>query len=85
MESPGTKAYTPSELRRMFASVTELRITPVVTAYDRRVAGPVVDVLGRRLGWFIVVEGMGVGAARLGEETEVEMVNSSVKRAVIPQ
>jgi hypothetical protein len=55
MESPGTKAYTKRELRRLFAATDDLRLDKVVTPYDRRVAGGLAAVSGRRLGLFLVV------------------------------
>ena len=39
MESHGTKAYTVAELRTMFKGLEDMTIEPVITAYDRRVAG----------------------------------------------
>jgi SAM-dependent methyltransferase len=57
MESPGMKAYTEREVRDLFTGLEELRIERVGTPYDRRVAGPLVRLTGRRLGWFMVVRG----------------------------
>jgi ubiquinone/menaquinone biosynthesis C-methylase UbiE len=57
MESQGTKAYTLAELRGMFAVLEDLEVDPVVTAYDRRVAGPVTRLFAPRFGWFLVVRG----------------------------
>ena len=57
MESPGMKAYTEPEVRALFAGLEQLRIDRVGTPYDRRVAGPLVPLTGRRLGWFMVVRG----------------------------
>jgi SAM-dependent methyltransferase len=56
MESPGMKAYTESEVRALFTGVEDLRIERVGTPYDRRVAGPLVPLTGRMLGWFMVVQ-----------------------------
>jgi len=55
MESPGTKAYTQRELDGLFADFSEVRFTRFVTPYDRRVAGPVAQLTGPRLGWFVGV------------------------------
>jgi ubiquinone/menaquinone biosynthesis C-methylase UbiE len=55
MESPGTKAYTQAELDAMFAGFSSVRYRRFVTPYDRRVAGPVANLLGPRLGWFVGV------------------------------
>jgi ubiquinone/menaquinone biosynthesis C-methylase UbiE len=57
MESEGTKAYTPQELRRMFSSLEDLRIDKVATAYDRQIAGPLARLTGNRLGWQFVIRG----------------------------
>jgi SAM-dependent methyltransferase len=59
MESEGTKAFTPAELKGLFAGLEDLRIDRVLTPYDRRVAGPLTRLTGRRLGWFLVVRGRG--------------------------
>jgi SAM-dependent methyltransferase len=53
IESPGTKAYTPRELRRLFDCFSDVELHPFVTAYDRQTGGPVADLLGPRFGWFI--------------------------------
>jgi ubiquinone/menaquinone biosynthesis C-methylase UbiE len=53
MESPGTKAYTKSELSDLFSGFRDVRYTPYVTPYDRRVAGPLARLAGRRFGWFV--------------------------------
>ena len=57
MESDGTKAYTRSELARMFAGVEKLRIHKVATVYDRQLAGPLARLTGDRLGWQYVIRG----------------------------
>jgi SAM-dependent methyltransferase len=57
MESPGMKAYTEPEVRDLFTGLEQLRIERVGTPYDRRVAGPLARLTGRRLGWFMVVRG----------------------------
>jgi SAM-dependent methyltransferase len=53
MESPGTKAYTQRELEELFREFTDVRLTRFTTPYDRRVGGPLVKLLGPRLGWFV--------------------------------
>ena len=62
MESAGTKAYTRSELERMFAGAPNLRVEHVGTPYDRRVAGPLARVTGPRMGWFMVIRADGRAA-----------------------
>ncbi len=52
LESPGTKAYTDAELRRLFDGFDSVRIERFVTPYDRRIVGPVATLTGPRLGWF---------------------------------
>jgi ubiquinone/menaquinone biosynthesis C-methylase UbiE len=55
MESPGTKAYTQSELEYLLRPFQDVRFTRFVTPYDRRVAPGVADLFGPRLGWFLGV------------------------------
>lgn len=63
MESAGTQAFIFPELRSMCPGLENLRLRRVATPYDREVAGPLVRLLGDRLGWFVVVAGQ---APRLG-------------------
>jgi SAM-dependent methyltransferase len=58
MESDGTRAYTRREAGALFAGLRRARVTQLTTPYDRRVGGPLVSLLGPRLGWFLVVEGI---------------------------
>jgi hypothetical protein len=63
IESIGTKAYTGAEARRLFADLTDLRVTPVVTRYDMRIGRTrylprwLQRLVPAALGWFLVVEG----------------------------
>jgi SAM-dependent methyltransferase len=57
MESEGTKGFTRRELEELFDGLDDLVIQHVGTAYDRRIAGPLVRVTGRLLGWFVVIRG----------------------------
>ncbi len=63
MESPGTKAFTIQETLTLFKQFKRVKITPVVTPYDLRLARRfylprcVSNFIPNRLGWFIVVEG----------------------------
>ena len=57
MESPGTQAFTASEVRSMLPQLTNLSITPKLTSWDRRCAPLVSELLGDRLGWFLLIEG----------------------------
>ena len=52
LESPGTKAYTEAEIRRLFAAFSSVEIERRITPYDRRVVGPMAAIGGARLGWF---------------------------------
>jgi ubiquinone/menaquinone biosynthesis C-methylase UbiE len=53
VESDGTKAYTRSELRRMFTPFADVQITPFLTTYDIRVGRAVARAFGDRFGWFV--------------------------------
>jgi SAM-dependent methyltransferase len=55
MESDGTKAYTESELRRLFSCFARVETQRFTTPYDRRVAGPLTRLGGGRFGWFVGV------------------------------
>lgn len=57
IESDGTKAYTNTELRGMFNLLDDLRIDPVLTAYDEAWVGPLARMSGNRFGWFRVMRG----------------------------
>ncbi|TMB27442.1 MAG: class I SAM-dependent methyltransferase [Chloroflexi bacterium] len=58
MESEGTKAYQPAELRAMFGrfSVTSLR--PIATVYDRKWLGPLGRFVPDFLGWNLAIEAL---------------------------
>jgi len=62
-ESPGTRAYTIAEARLLGRGLTQLRVTPVVTAFDVRVTRSryaprwAERLVPPRLGWFLVLEG----------------------------
>jgi SAM-dependent methyltransferase len=55
MESPGTRAYTRSELELLFdaAGFDHVEVVGFPTPYDRRVAGPIAKIL--RQDWFLGV------------------------------
>ena len=57
VESDGTKAYTSPELERMFATLDDLTVTPVRTAYDDQRLRPIPSLTGDRFGWFRVIQG----------------------------
>src|SRR5262249_40290741 len=58
VESPGTKAYSLTQLRRMFRRFSEVEVAPVVTVYDTyrlpRWGG---RWLPAAVGWFAVATG----------------------------
>jgi ubiquinone/menaquinone biosynthesis C-methylase UbiE len=65
LESPGMKSYTISEAHNLFEPLLdEIRVTPVVTPYDVRIAREhflpewVRTLVPSRLGYFLVIEGL---------------------------
>ena len=58
IESPGTQAFTPSEVRTMLGEVDVTAIRPVLTHWDRKVAPGAAPLLGDRFGWFLLIEGV---------------------------
>jgi ubiquinone/menaquinone biosynthesis C-methylase UbiE len=54
LESVGTKAYTPGELRRMFGAFRSVRVQPLLTSYDvgEGVLAPVLRLSPDALGFF---------------------------------
>ena len=67
LESPGTRGYTVSEARALFSSFDGVMVRPRVTAYDRRVAGPLAT-LSQRQGWFLLVSARRPGEALRGDD-----------------
>lgn len=63
VESVGTQAYTAAAAAGLFAALSEVRVTPVVTPYDLRFTRQgylprwTQRFVPRRLGWFLVVTG----------------------------
>lgn len=57
-ESPGTKAYTKSEVRQMFRAFARVRIQPILTPYDTRprLYPWLRHLLPDVLGWFLFME-----------------------------
>jgi SAM-dependent methyltransferase len=49
LESPGTQAFTDAEVDRMFSAFETVERRRLVTAYDRKVVGPLARVVGH--GW----------------------------------
>lgn len=56
IESPGTQAFTRSEVFEMLDSVDEIDVTAKLTYWDRRLAPGLARLLGNRLGWFLLVQ-----------------------------
>lgn len=58
IESPGTRAFTASEITVLLEDLlTDLRVRPVLTHWDRKVAPGLASLTGDRLGWFLLVDG----------------------------
>jgi ubiquinone/menaquinone biosynthesis C-methylase UbiE len=58
VESPGMQAFTPSEVTALLGDLlSDLRVRPVLTHWDRRVAPGIARVFGNRWGWFLLIEG----------------------------
>src|SRR5262249_39123603 len=53
LESPGTQAFTPGEIRRLFGAFEVVRVLRLVTPYDRRVLGPLASIGNH--GWFHLI------------------------------
>ncbi|GAC1341923.1 MAG: hypothetical protein NVS2B9_14050 [Myxococcales bacterium] len=56
MESVGTKAYQPDELRSMFARFDTTSVRAIATVYDRKWLGPLARFVPDFLGWNLAVE-----------------------------
>lgn len=57
MESLGTKAYTPKEMRALFSGFDVVRADPLITIYDRRfIPRWLARFLPDDWGWFLAVE-----------------------------
>ena len=82
IESVGTKAYTGDEARRLFAGLTDVRVTPVVTPYDIRIGRArflprwVQRLVPAALGWFLVIEGRKPSHPRHGMEASVAALST---------
>lgn len=57
VESPGTQAFTPSEVRSLLPSIPGVEVSPLLTHWDRKVAPRIAALFGRRFGWFLLVKG----------------------------
>ncbi|MGQ0663082.1 MAG: class I SAM-dependent methyltransferase [Pseudomonadota bacterium] len=54
-ESPGTKAYTLSEIRALFGAFADMEAWPIVTPYDRQHLGWLGRLIPEALGSFIAI------------------------------
>jgi len=57
VESPGTQAFTPREVRALLPEIGSLRITAPLTHWDRKCAPVIARIGGDRLGWFLLIKG----------------------------
>ena len=58
IESPGTRAFTASEVTVLLEDLlTDLRVRPTLTHWDRKVAPGLAALAGDRFGWFLLVDG----------------------------
>jgi ubiquinone/menaquinone biosynthesis C-methylase UbiE len=55
IESPGTQAFVPSEVRAMLRDVEDVSVVPVLTSWDRKFAPGISSLFGNRLGWFLLI------------------------------
>ena len=56
IESPGTQAFTPAEVRAMLPHVRDISISPVLTRWDRKYAPMIASLSGSTFGWFLLIE-----------------------------
>lgn len=57
VESAGTQAFTPEEVRAMLPGIRDLAIFPKLTRWDRRWAPLISRACGDRFGWFLLISG----------------------------
>jgi SAM-dependent methyltransferase len=55
VESPGTQAFIPSEVRDMLHDVEEVSVIPSLTVWDRRFVPGLSSLFGNRFGWFLLI------------------------------
>jgi len=54
-ESQGTKAFSRRRMRAMVEGLSDIRVDPIATPYDRRYGGPLVRLTGDRFGWHVAI------------------------------
>lgn len=57
VESPGTHAFTATEVRTILTLTANVSIKPTLTRWDRKWAPLVSGLFGDRFGWFMLIEG----------------------------
>jgi SAM-dependent methyltransferase len=57
IESPGTQAFTESEIREMLPGIREMSVAPHLTSWDRKYFPGVSSIGGDKLGWYLLVSG----------------------------
>ncbi len=55
VESPGTQAFVPSEVRAMLHDVEDVSVIPSLTVWDRRFVPGISSIFGDRFGWFLLI------------------------------
>jgi ubiquinone/menaquinone biosynthesis C-methylase UbiE len=73
MESPGTQAFLPDEVRAMLGEASEVSITPWLTVWDRKLLPGIASLFGNRLGWFLLVRASKSPVQALPAETTPQM------------
>jgi ubiquinone/menaquinone biosynthesis C-methylase UbiE len=57
VESPGTQAFTVSELSALLPQLDQLSVTPRLSHWDRKWVPVISSLLGDRFGWFLLASG----------------------------
>lgn len=70
IESPGTKAFTAQEIRVLLPQLTDLKVEPRLTHWDRKWAPGISRILGNRFGWFLLINGRKPLAAQAAPGSE---------------
>ncbi len=55
VESPGTQAFIPSEVRTMLRDLEDVSVVPALTVWDRKFFPGISRLLGDRFGWFLLI------------------------------
>lgn len=57
VESPGTQAFTVSEVQRFLPSLSGVSVAPTLTRWDKKFVPGVSLLAGNRFGWFLLIRG----------------------------